>query len=291
MGLRLMDLTLIAFAFPLAYAVRDGLVTASLPGLYPIARYWPFVALSLLLWIGAASIARVYDVYRTRSITSELFRMSRAVGVQALLVAAAGFLLHQHDVSRLLVGIYLVISWALLGGSRVVVRLVAHAARRRGYNTRTFAVVGTDDLSLDLHEALLSRAHWGYEFAGFVLDGRAPPAKLPGKVLGSLDELAQVLERHVIDLVVISAAPDRMKDLERAVAICDEQGVPVKLALDSAARARRPPRGRGAGGDPAPLARLGAAGPHPAAREARLRRRAERRSASSSSRPCSPLSP
>ena len=231
-GLRLMDLTLIAFAFPLAYAVRDGLVTASLPGLYPIARYWPFVALSLLLWIGAASIARVYDVYRTRSITSELFRMSRAVGVQALLVAAAGFLLHQHDVSRLLVGIYLVISWALLGGSRVVVRLVAHAVRRRGYNTRTFAVVGTDDLSLDLHEALLSRAHWGYEFAGFVLDGRGPTAKLPGKVLGSLDELAQVLERHVIDLVVISAAPDRMKDLERAVAICDEQGVPVKLALN-----------------------------------------------------------
>ncbi|HSD19742.1 MAG TPA: sugar transferase [Anaeromyxobacter sp.] len=227
-----MDLTLIAFAFPLAYAVRDGLITASLPGLYPIARYWPIVALSLLLWIGAASIARVYDVYRTRSITSELFRMSRAVGVQALLVAAAGFLLHQHDVSRLLVGIYLVISWALLGGSRVVVRLVAHAVRRRGYNTRTFAVVGTDDLSLDLHEALLSRAHWGYEFAGFVLDGAPPPEKLPGKVLGSLDELAQVLERHVIDLVVISAAPDRMKYLERAVAVCDEQGVPVKLALD-----------------------------------------------------------
>jgi exopolysaccharide biosynthesis polyprenyl glycosylphosphotransferase len=51
-------------------------------------------------------------------------------------------------------------------------------------------------------------------------------------VLGSVDELAQVLERHVIDMVVISAAPDRMKDLERVVAVCDEQGVPVKLALD-----------------------------------------------------------
>ncbi len=227
-----MDLSLLAVAFPIAYAVRKGLAGPTLPGLYPMARYWPFVVLALLVWIGAASLSRVYDVYRTRSISSELLRMSRAVGMQALLVAASGFLLHQHDVSRLLVGTHLAISWALLCSSRVVVRFVAHAVRRRGYNTRTFAVVGTDELSLDLRTALLSRAHWGYEFAGFVLDGPSPGRKLPGNVLGSVDELASVLERHVIDLVVIAAATERMKDLERAVAVCDEQGVPVKLAVD-----------------------------------------------------------
>jgi exopolysaccharide biosynthesis polyprenyl glycosylphosphotransferase len=232
-GLRLLDLTLLAIAFPMAYAVRDRLVVSSLPGLYPITRYWPFLVLSLLLWIGAASVSHVYDVYRTRSISSEILRVGRAIGLLALFVAAASFVLHQHDVSRLLVGIYFVIASFMLGGSRVAVRLAAHAVRRRGYNTRTFAVVGADDLSLDLRAALLSRAHWGYEFAGFVVDGRQRPSrKLPGRILGRIDDLAAVLERHVIDLVVISAAPERMKDLERAVAVCDEQGVPVKLALD-----------------------------------------------------------
>jgi len=50
-GLRLVDMAMLGFAFPIAYFVRDrvqGHVETG--GLYPISTYWPLLAASLLFF-------------------------------------------------------------------------------------------------------------------------------------------------------------------------------------------------------------------------------------------------
>jgi exopolysaccharide biosynthesis polyprenyl glycosylphosphotransferase len=233
-GVRALDLTLVAAAFPLAYWVRSALAGDRLPGPYPIGEYWPVVVLSTVLWTGAAWMSRVYDTYRTRSTLLEIARIARAVALLGVLVLALSFLSKQHQVSRLLVVIYYATVLVLLTGGRVALRATAHAVRSRGYNTRTFAVVGTGELARALREGLLEHRSWGFQFAGWVLDGESSRGAVAGlgPVLGNVDELAVVLERNVVDLVVFAVTPGRMEGLEAAIGVCTELGVPVKVGLD-----------------------------------------------------------
>jgi len=51
-------------------------------------------------------------------------------------------------------------------------------------------------------------------------------------VLGRLDDLGQILEREVLDEVVLGARRARLDRIEEAVRLCEEQGVGVKVLLD-----------------------------------------------------------
>ncbi len=228
-GLRLFDLAVLALAFPAAYLVRDRLAGERLPGLYPISFYWPLVATAILLWLAVSWMAQVYGAYRTRRLGTELGRLARTMAAVGLVMAAAGFVSKQTEVSRLLVAIYCGIGYLLLAANRVALRLLARSARRRGFNTRTFAVVGSGEEAEAVVEALLSHPEWGFVFAGHVVEeGAAEP---DGEVLGRLGELGTLLERHVLDEVIFAVPRERLEDIEHAILLCEEQGVGVKLCL------------------------------------------------------------
>ncbi len=228
-GLRLFDLGVLGVSFPIAYLVRDRVLGERFTYLYPISRYWPILATTLLLWIGATWLTQLYGAYRTRTLWVEVGRLGRSMTLVVLVVAAGGFIGKQHDVSRLFVGIYFALSFALLVANRVALRLAAREARRRGYNTRTFAVVGAGELAESVVAGLLSRPEWGLVFAGYVAEGSE---NVPdGKLLGRLGELGSILERHVLDEVIFAVPRERLEDIEAAILLCEEQGVGVKLCL------------------------------------------------------------
>ncbi len=230
-GLRLVDMTMLGVAFPIAYRVRDGLLEQfPTGGLYPISTYWPLLGVSLLAWQFASSASNVYDRYRTRGIATEIGRVARALALLALSIGALQFALKQ-PISRTFFVLYYVIAFLLLAGNRLAVRLVAYAARRRGYNTRAFAVVGSGEMTDKLVRAIAIHREWGYTFEGHIVEeGAAVP---PGtRVLGELPDLALILERHVLDEIIFAVPRERLEVIERAVLLCEEQGVSVKILLD-----------------------------------------------------------
>jgi exopolysaccharide biosynthesis polyprenyl glycosylphosphotransferase len=228
-GLRLIDLAVLAAAFPIAYVIRDRLLGERFTYLYPISRYWPILATTLLLWIAAAWLTQLYGAYRTRTLGVEVGRMARTMLLVVLVVAAGGFIGKQHDISRLFVGIYFCLAFLLLAANRAALRFAARTARRRGYNTRTFAVVGSGKLAEGVVDALLSHPEWGLVFAGYVVEeGKEAPG---GRILGRLGELGSLLERHALDEVIFAVPRERLEDIEQALLLCEEQGVGVKLCL------------------------------------------------------------
>ncbi len=230
-SLRVADMVTLGAAFPIAYYLRDQVIGSPYGGLYPISTYWPLLAASLLVWQFAGWAANVYGVYRTRSIGTEVGRLTRAFVVLAVTMAAGQFVLKQQDVSRLFFGVYYATAFALLIGNRVALRVAAHAARRRGYNTRTFAVVGSGEATDAITAAIAAHREWGYVYAGTILEDGAEP--LPGAhVLGTLSDLGAILAEHVLDEVVFAVPRERLEVLEHAVLLCEEQGVNVKVLLN-----------------------------------------------------------
>jgi exopolysaccharide biosynthesis polyprenyl glycosylphosphotransferase len=233
-GIRVVDGACIAAAMPVAYAARDALVGESKGWLYPLADYWPLVALALLLWQGTAWIFGVYhSSFRTKSLGSELWHITKAAAALGLSLAAMGFVLHlQQDVSRLLVGLFLAVSLALLVANRFAARALARHLRRKGRNSRIYAVVGSCDLAREVVDSVAAHPEWGMQFAGHILEDDVVREVPKSAVLGRVSQLGQVLDDNVIDEVIFAVPRERLGEVESAVYLCEEQGVSVRVCLD-----------------------------------------------------------
>ena len=235
-SLRLFDMAVLAAAFPVAYYLRDTVLIAEGTvarhgGLYPISTYWPLLAATVLVWQLSSWSSGLYAKYRTLSIRTELRRIARSIVVMALVVAAGQFVWKTQELSRLFVGLYYATVFVLLVANRVALRLVARAARRRGRNIRTFAVVGSGEIAEMIVETIGAHREWGYSFAGYVLDDDAE-APAGATVLGRLSQLGELLETHVLDEVIFGVSRERLEGLDEAIALCEELGVGVRVLLN-----------------------------------------------------------
>jgi len=232
-GVRALDVACLAIAMPIAYSVRDQLVGLTRGGMYPLSAYWTALALTLFVWLATSWVFQVYQTFRTQSVFTELGRIASAMGVLALGVAASVFFLRgQQDVSRLFLGLYFSIATALIMGNRLALRYLARELRRRGYNTRMFAVVGSGELAREVVDTVAQHPEWGLQFAGHILEDDAVREVPRNLVLGRVSQLGQVLDDNVIDEVVFAVPRERLANVEPAFYLCEEQGVGSRVCLD-----------------------------------------------------------
>ena len=230
---RLLDILCVVAAVPMAYFLRDVLPVHTRGPLVPLHEYWPFLVLTLLLWVAATWFFRLYESFRTRSVLPEIARIGKALLAMALLHIAAIFFLRLHEeVSRLFFGSYFVLTFALLAGNRVVLRSVARSVRTHGHNLKVFAVVGSGDLARDVVQTVEEHPEWGFQFAGHILDAQGVGNPRPELVLGTVAQLGQILDDNVIDEVIFAVPRERLSNIEGAFRLCQEQGANARVCLD-----------------------------------------------------------
>jgi FlaA1/EpsC-like NDP-sugar epimerase len=242
------DLFALGIAFPIAYAVRDGLAGGRLgwPALYPFRSYRTLVLVALAAWVAASALLRLYGVNRIAKLGSELQRAARVLLVVAAALAGIAFLARDDSVSRAFIVLWFGAGLALLVANRVLLRRALGALRARGYTTRIAAVVGTGDLARRIGTAIQARVECGYHLAGYVEeDGTTGPHRV-GPVLGSfahgrslVERLAPLLATGVLDEVLFAVPQERLEDIEDAVMLCRKERVTARICLDLApARSR-----------------------------------------------------
>jgi exopolysaccharide biosynthesis polyprenyl glycosylphosphotransferase len=226
-GIRVADLIALAVALPVAHQVHSAY--AELGPIAPIDEFSPSLIVTLVLWIASAWLHSVYEG-RPRAGASAVLRVARALSVVAI-VQAAAVLLVDREYPRALAVVYFAAAFLLLAGNRAAFRLVARVARRRGYHARRYAVVGTGGLAREIVESIEAHPEWGQAFAGFILlDGARDRSR--GPVLGRVSQLGRILEEKVLDEVIFAVPRDQLDSLERAILLCQEQGVDVQISLD-----------------------------------------------------------
>jgi exopolysaccharide biosynthesis polyprenyl glycosylphosphotransferase len=235
--LRLSDLMALGAAWPIAHLAMRAF------GWSPPGTAFPEppmlgTAVVLFAWIGASSVLGLYGSQRREELHHELSGLLKAVAAVALLALAIAAASPSGRPQVLHLGLVVFsTAFLILAASRVVLRQVAHFVRRRDYNLRYFAVVGSGELAEAVVAQVAEHAHWGYAFLGYVREPGAPAETGDALVLGSLDDLGKLLGEHVIDEVFFAAVRGRLDWIEGAVQLCREQGVLVRIALDDFAGA------------------------------------------------------
>lgn len=231
------DLVLTSVAFLLAWWLRSDLLPRFFPtafptGLYPLSRYLGLLPLVLLIWTLLLVTREAYTSRRTVALFNELWQVVQVVGGGTLALAAAGWLLRLEFVSRPFLFLFASLNLAFLAAEKLVLRLLARHVRGRGYNFRTMIIVGINPRAEEVADIIQAHPFWGIKLVGFVAPNGHVPDEVAGlPVLGSADDLAEILQNIVVDDVFFVLSRRQLDEFEEAFLLCSELGIRARVAL------------------------------------------------------------
>ncbi len=227
------DLGLVAVCWLLSYLVRfyvlgPPLLHGDVP---PLGPYLLMLLPILVVW-GVSF--RAFDLYRPRRIGSHLSEaadIAKASSMGALvLVAVMTFFFRGYDYSRLVIVYFWLSSIATVWFSRAVFREALRFARRHGYNLRYAVVVGGGELAVTVAQRIQSRPDVGIKVLGLVGDKKD---EMPGVTwLGGYADLRAVLDRHVVDHVVLALSHEDQGRLGGLLDAVGDEPVTIHVVPD-----------------------------------------------------------
>jgi exopolysaccharide biosynthesis polyprenyl glycosylphosphotransferase len=202
------DVLMAALASIAGYLVRFGPSTQGLSPEHP--SVW-MVALMPPVWVGAMLVARTYE-QRFLWIGAEEFR--RVLSAAVALLAGVGALswAFQLELARGFVVAALPLATALTLLQRYLQRARVHRLRAAGRFLQTAIIVGHRAGVVALHQQIDREAYHGYRVIGCCLPPAASGADVVAfdglPVLGSLEEVVDVVRRFEVDTVAVLPSPE-----------------------------------------------------------------------------------
>ncbi|RIK73286.1 MAG: undecaprenyl-phosphate glucose phosphotransferase [Planctomycetota bacterium] len=207
---RLADAAAIVAAAIVAVGYTPG---AQLPQLIVVA------AATLIVHQASIEVSGLYRNWRGSNITLELWCVLVNWIYTACAVLGVGLITRynaQFDyVSKM---VWLGLTPAATASGRIVLRMVLRSLRKRGFNTRQFAICGVNKLALQLARNIQHAPELGLQFVGFFDDRPERRTKeLAGENrphAGNLQQLVQLAKSGQVDMVFITfpmRAEDRIR--------------------------------------------------------------------------------
>ncbi len=209
---RLFDAAAICLTVNLALRHTDEV---GLPSLLAIA------AATILVFHVAAEFSGLYRSWRGSRLRREISCVLLTWAYSVPVLLGIGLVTkYNADFSYASKLIWVFTTPALMVATRVVLRKVQQRLRAHGFNTRSYAVCGVNELGIQLARNIERAPEMGLRLAGFYDDRPTErTTDLPNEVgsrVGDLDELVQRARRGVVDIVYITfpmRAEGRIRDV------------------------------------------------------------------------------
>jgi putative colanic acid biosysnthesis UDP-glucose lipid carrier transferase len=205
-----------------ASSVALGLVLALPHGCTGTAQFYTMVAaVAVIVYYLLAEIGNMYQSWRGVSAHREVLGTLICWGCAAFALLMLGLLSNSMGAfSRKSLLVWLIATPALMLAVRIATRALQRGLRTLGYNRRTFAIVGVNELGFQLARNIEASAEMGLRLAGFFDDrpeqrNPAIPADL-GQRVGTIQDLVEQARAGVIDRIYITF-PMRAEDRIRGV--------------------------------------------------------------------------
>ena len=181
---------------------------------------------------------RAYHSSRLRSFGQATGIYLKSTFMALLLASLIEFLLPFLSPSRAHFISSSVYALLLLMLKEVVMRYVLGALRKRGFFRRRAVVIGCDVKRVkEISESFLKDHLMGIEVSGIILPNSEVEFEHVEedvflKCLGDIEDIANILDEHCVDIAIFFAREISDEDLARATWICEERGLEVWVHLD-----------------------------------------------------------
>jgi exopolysaccharide biosynthesis polyprenyl glycosylphosphotransferase len=235
-----LDVLCIGAAFAAAFVLRifhDQLpLLNALPALPWTAEsavrsdYAVLLVASAVAWVVAMRSSGVYQSHRAERVGTILLTYGKALVWALLATGAVTFVLKMQSISRMFFGYYFGSAFMLLLAKQMVVITLLGRFRQLGYNQRHALVIGAGKPVAWFASVIQESSHTGYNLVGVLLSRKiisAETSEVP--VLGTVDDLDQVLTDYPVDEVFLVGAAADMAEMAPVAQALIEKGRVVSL--------------------------------------------------------------
>lgn len=227
----LMDILFSFASLEIAYYVRFHILAPEI--LRPTREN--YIVLSVMftaLTVYFFGIAGLYRPVPGKSRLDMMFGIVKSIVFSLGILLALSFFYRDYSYSRLITVMGMGFACVLISVERMIIVSVEGALLARGIGTSRLLVVGTGSGFKNIADKMSSNPHKGYHLIGYVEENPGKTLKdIP--LLGTIDELEQVLVVQNIDVVVLVLDAAHHADVQDMVDLCDKRNVSCYLSPDT----------------------------------------------------------
>lgn len=191
----------------------------------------------LPLWALLFKGMRLYESQRFGTLKKEIFNIIKAVSIGILFLSALSFIFDLRYLNRGLVLVFFIINAALLALWRASIRVFLRSVREKGYNYRNFLIIGTGKEAEKILQLVNELKHLGIRVSGLIApnteDNGGNGGRIQGyNILGTVDDLPDILYRECVDGAIIALPVNYFKNLKKSLEICEEMGIAAYISSD-----------------------------------------------------------
>ena len=189
-------------------------------------------ALFALTWVATLWAMGLYRLSVRWRLWTELRDIARTALVVVAITLSTLFIFKQEDVSRLFLAILFVVQPAVTLASRVLLRFGFEAIRRQGHDARYMLIAGTGRLAQDFAERVESHPGLGMQIIGHLSAPGEKRRVVTRPILGSVDDIEEILHSRVVDEVAVCLPPTAARYLEPITGLAAGEGKTVRIPVD-----------------------------------------------------------
>ncbi|MFW6068161.1 MAG: undecaprenyl-phosphate glucose phosphotransferase [Chloroflexota bacterium] len=236
--LLILDAILVMAAFVLAHRLRMLVpFPAEAENLLPFREYVGLMVVQVISVVGALLFNRQYYIPRAVSRVDQFYSVFASVSIGTVIaIAVSAFFFKgtalEADYPRVMI-IYawlFAILFIMLGrGAHQVIRDVL---RDRGVGKDRLLIVGAGDIARIIIQRILWSPQLGYELLGVVHNVVDGEGILDVLVLGHVQELPDLIDRHDVDEVIVAMPEQGHREVVRVISYCERGRVSIKVFPD-----------------------------------------------------------
>ena len=227
------DGCVLLLSYLIAYAIREQYLESRYGPLHEFGKYIEILWVILPSWLFLARRHGLHDPRTYSWPASILGGQSRTHLLGGLVLLSAMFMSASWDVSRLLLQLFIAISFVAALIERAAIAFVLSSPARNDASVRNVLIVGADSSAVAYARRIEDSPYWHQRVVGFL----APESNRGGqylvgkRILGSDTDIASVLRSAVVDEVVAASSAIGGVQLERLAAECAEFGVSFRTLV------------------------------------------------------------
>jgi exopolysaccharide biosynthesis polyprenyl glycosylphosphotransferase len=179
------------------------------------AMFAPMLFAMLAIWLSLFAVMGLYAEHNLLGGTREYALVFNACTAAVVLVVLVSYLAEGPAISRGLLALGWLLTFVSASTGRFIFRRLIYRLRRNGYFLRPTLIVGANAEGRALARQLEQSGASGMQVLGFVEEAH-DGATRGWPVLGDLDELSQLVERHRVEQLIVATggvSRDRLLDI------------------------------------------------------------------------------
>ncbi len=236
----LLDAAVIVAAYVAAYILvfRFQMFSAYFGHVESVYGFKGYLKALFFLVPGLLFVYWVLRLYAPKRVTQSAKEITSIIQANLIMLLVFALILYLgknrlSDYSRPMLATFFVLN---TGGDvllRYCVRRILRLFRRKGYNQKHVILVGVSKAAFSYIDRVQENPMWGYRIRGILDDNMDWGYEYRGiRVLGTTDELDDILSENQFDEVIITLGLSEYGKLERIVSVCEKSGVYAKFVPD-----------------------------------------------------------